>query len=367
MRVVRGVELVERVEDEDDALCGSGFSENLLEMGGEVLDVERQGFGAAGDEGEFVAEAAERATLIGGAGAGADEMRDEETSRWGERAAELCEEGGLAGAGVAGEDEDGWRAVSGGKGEHLTQQRVVAADDETLGALLDERFHLLRFVGKFVGRRGAIGREARGEFRIVLEALEEIGMHALAKRFESGEPLLRGVPFCRIDENWEFRVGDRLLQSREFRGVVAAVNFAEITGRFLDHPRRRVVITEVKERMSALLLLAAQHTIMHFIRRDGMLLLLRHPAIASAQHADEARVAFINDFAAYPQRILIASHAPSQIHIHEMDAVFHQFLSQLRKHEAHQMVALRLHVAERRGDEDADSFPICAHAVTNLK
>ncbi len=76
VRAVRGVELVERVEDEDDALFARGFGEELLEMGDEFLDVERQGFGIAGGAGEFVAEAAERAAEVGGAGAGTDEMAE---------------------------------------------------------------------------------------------------------------------------------------------------------------------------------------------------------------------------------------------------------------------------------------------------
>ena len=74
VRAVGGVELVERVEDEDDAPSARGFGEEFLEMGDEVLDVERQGLGVAGGEGDVVAEAAECAAEVGGAGAGADEV-----------------------------------------------------------------------------------------------------------------------------------------------------------------------------------------------------------------------------------------------------------------------------------------------------
>src|SRR6266481_1488106 len=124
-------------------------------MGDKILDVERQRFGVFRYASKLVTEAAERAAEIGGAGAGADKMRYQETWRlwaWGtgsrgERPAELGKEGRFAGAGVAGEDEEvrsRRRGIGLGEGEHLAEQRLATADDVALGALLDEGFHLLR-------------------------------------------------------------------------------------------------------------------------------------------------------------------------------------------------------------------------------
>lgn len=66
MGTIGFIELVERVKDEDDSLLGRGFGEELLEMGDEFLDVERQRLGVAGGGGEFMAEAAQRAAEVGG-------------------------------------------------------------------------------------------------------------------------------------------------------------------------------------------------------------------------------------------------------------------------------------------------------------
>jgi hypothetical protein len=131
---------------------------------------------------------------------GARRLGDWGTWRWGERTVEFCEEGGFAGAGVAGEDEDVRRAVGGGEGEHVAHQRLAAAKDEAIGTLLDECFHLLRFLGEFLRLCGAVGREARGQFGIVFQAPEQIVMDLVAEGFESREPLLLRVPL-RIVKN----------------------------------------------------------------------------------------------------------------------------------------------------------------------
>ncbi len=89
MRTVGFIELIEGIEDEDDMLLRRSLGEQLLEVRDEFLDVERQGFGAGRvcgsgvtDPGyrlrQFVAETAQRAAEIGGAGAGADESRKDE-------------------------------------------------------------------------------------------------------------------------------------------------------------------------------------------------------------------------------------------------------------------------------------------------
>ena len=109
--------------------------------------------------------------------------------------------------------------------------------------------------------------------------------------------------------------------------------------------------------MSACFRLAAQHAVVNLVRGYGLVLSLRHPAITPTQHAHETRVAFINDLAAHLHRILIARHTPPQIHVHQMDAIFHQFLAQLGEHESHQMIPFRLHVAEGAANKDANGFP----------
>ena len=76
----------------------------------------------------------------------------------------------------------------------------------------------------------------------------------------------------------------------------------------------------------------------------------------SAEHAQEARAAFIDDFAADFRRVLLAGDAPAQVHVHEMDDA-EQLLTQARGYKADKVVGFRLHVAEGGGDEDADGLP----------
>ena len=83
--------------------------------------------------------------------------------------------------------------------------------------------------------------------------------------------------------------------------------------------------------------------------------------VAPAEDAHVARAAFINDFVANAEGVFVARHAPAKVHVHKMDAARKQFLAQLRKDKAHEMVALGLHVFERAADEDADGFPGGAH------
>ena len=85
---------------------------------------------------------------------------------------------------------------------------------------------------------------------------------------------------------------------------------------------------------------------MHFVRGDGVVLARRNPAIAPAQHAQESRPAFVDDFAADRRGILLAGHAPAQVHVHQMNPPLEQFLPQPRENKPHQMIPLRLHVAE---------------------
>ena len=86
---------------------------------------------------------------------------------------------------------------------------------------------------------------------------------------------------------------------------------------------------------------------MDLIGRDGVGFARWHPTIPSTQHAEKPRPTFIHDFATNRKRILLRGHAPTQVHIHEMNSPLQQFLPQSWKHKANKMIPLRLHVAER--------------------
>ena len=198
MRAVGGVELVERVEDEDDAPPARGFGEELLEMGDEFLDVERQGLGVARSIRKFVTEPTECATEVGGAGAGTDEVGEDENGRMGDlewwrcgkRTAEFGEQRGFAGAGLAGEDEDVGRAAGVREDEQIRHQRLAAAEDVLIHALLDEGLHLIAFLGELVELCGAVSREVRGQLRVGFDALEYVGEDRLTEclRAKASEP-----------------------------------------------------------------------------------------------------------------------------------------------------------------------------------
>ncbi|TNN54780.1 hypothetical protein EYF80_034986 [Liparis tanakae] len=57
-----------------------------------------------------------------------------------------------------------------------------------------------------------------------------------------------------------------------------------------------------------------------------------------------------------PGRLLLR-HAPTQLHLLQVEAVRGGAAPELREHGAHQDVALRVHVSEGGGDEDADASP----------
>lgn len=57
-----------------------------------------------------------------------------------------------------------------------------------------------------------------------------------------------------------------------------------------------------------------------------------------------------------PGRLLLR-HAPTQLHLLQVEAVRGGAAPELREHGAHQDVALRMHVSEGGGDEDAYASP----------
>ena len=181
-------------------------------------------------------------------------------------------------------------------------------------------------------------------------------MDLVAEGFEAGESLPRGVPLRRVEEDRQSRVGDGLLERGEFARGVTAGGFAEVAGIFLHDARRGLRVAEVEERMS-MLTEPVKHAVAHFVFSNGAFAPWRHPAIAAAEHAHETRPAFIDDLEANTDHVRIGGHTPAQVHIHKMNAPRQQLLAQPREDKAHQPVPLGLHVAEGRGDEDADGFP----------
>lgn len=145
--------------------------------------------------------------------------------------------------------------------------------------------------------------------------------------------------------------------------VVAVSRFAEFAGSGFHHCSGGSVIAKVKAGGAAILRSAIQDAVIHFVGRDRSAPAGGHPAVAPSKHAQKARAALVDDFAADFRGIQLVGNAPAQVHIHEMNPAREQLLAQTRKDKAHQVVALRLHVAERRGDEYANGFPSCRHLI----
>lgn len=89
--------------------------------------------------------------------------------------------------------------------------------------------------------------------------------------------------------------------------------------------------------------------------------------VPSTKDADESRVAIPDLRHAKIEGILIRGDAPSQIHVLQMNTAFQQLLTQLRKDKAHEVIALRVHVAKRAAYENADGFPGSGHDCPSLQ
>ena len=74
---------------------------------------------------------------------------------------------------------------------------------------------------------------------------------------------------------------------------------------------------------------------MNLVGGDGEFIAFRNCAVASAEHAQEARAAFVDDFAADFRGVLLTGDAPAQVHVHEMNAAREQLLAQPREDKAH--------------------------------
>jgi hypothetical protein len=91
----------------------------------------------------------------------------------------------------------------------------------------------------------------------------------------------------------------------------------------------------------------------------------RHPAVAVAEEGQKERPALVDLFEAEADHLfvlrLVFGDTPAQVDIVQLDAVRQQLLAQRRERHLDQVIAFRVHVSERRGDEDTDGFPGGGH------
>jgi hypothetical protein len=67
------------------------------------------------------------------------------------------------------------------------------------------------------------------------------------------------------------------------------------------------------------------------------------------------RSTLIDDLLAHGESITGLVHAPTEINVDKVQALFQHPLSQRWEHPSHKEIAFGVHVLERRRDEDADS------------
>lgn len=95
-----------------------------------------------------------------------------------------------------------------------------------------------------------------------------------------------------------------------------------------------------------------------------------HPAVTATQHADEKRAAavdlFQTDVVGGAVADLTFCHAPAEADVDQMQPPIFAPLPRPGKDDLHQMIPLRVHVAERRGNEDATGFSDGYHQLPFL-
>ena len=95
-----------------------------------------------------------------------------------------------------------------------------------------------------------------------------------------------------------------------------------------------------------------------FLEVGGEGVVAGHPAVALAQQADEERAAgadFVEaELEGFLAGALFLGDAPAQVHLDQFDLPLAAEPAQFGPGVGHQLVALPHHVAEGRGDEDAD-------------
>ena len=87
------------------------------------------------------------------------------------------------------------------------------------------------------------------------------------------------------------------------------------------------------------------------------------------RYPEKERPAIVNLLQAQIQSAIIVGllfgHAPAQVDVDQMNAIFLQPLAQRRKHNFDKVIPLRVHIAERGGDEDANDLPGNSHDDTH--
>ena len=100
-----------------------------------------------------------------------------------------------------------------------------------------------------------------------------------------------------------------------------------------------------------------------FLEVGGEGVVAGRPAVAFAKKADEERAACMNfveaELKGFFAGALRFGDAPAQIHFDQFDVAFLAKTAQFRPSVGHQAIALRDHVAERRGNKDADAAIGC--------
>src|SRR5208337_46492 len=90
-----------------------------------------------------------------------------------------------------------------------------------------------------------------------------------------------------------------------------------------------------------------------------------HPAVALSQDAQEEWPALVDQLEAEVEDAvllrLLLGNSPPQVDVDQLDAARQQPLAQLGEDDLDEVIALRVHVAERRGDEDTGGLPRSGH------
>jgi tetratricopeptide (TPR) repeat protein len=93
----------------------------------------------------------------------------------------------------------------------------------------------------------------------------------------------------------------------------------------------------------------------------------RHPAVTMPDKGEEERPALVHLVQAQADDLLVFGlvlrDAPAQIDVVQLDAVGQQLLAQRRERHLDEVIALRVHVAEGRGEEHANGFPGSRHGL----
>jgi len=161
MSAIRGVHLVEGVDDYHDPPHGSRLLQQCRQLPDQLLDVLRDRIATAYGLLQLVAQASQRVSQVSRAGAGPDEMRNHQPVRVrsGYVPRELAQHGRLAAARVARNGHDVRLAIGSRECRQAIEYLLAAADHVTLRALGHERLHRLVLFGELIGGRRSLFSE----------------------------------------------------------------------------------------------------------------------------------------------------------------------------------------------------------------